>query len=350
MNRYRIWLDSYLEVERYLEYLSKKKAEREDPKVKENYKMCKALSFMIDDEVKNSFSLEEIDLITARYFDKDDFLMPIVEEIFSKDSAKVIKIGKPLVTYKANGTLRELDIVYDSPLLMEYAKKEHKNKKDKTNENKRIEDTEALQKFCNQLLSIIKDKTERCYILQPDDVDMASEKKQMIKRMLPKKMITGNQSFSPITLYETLKNYALSYDARCKKQEQGIATSQDDESLTHHQIAVYHSLRKDYKTLRNAVLLVKLYDEVSKKTKENENDYYDQMTLSFSSPYESFEYQEYLNTQNENDDILREMAEEKRNIQEQRSCHDEPIIDDYSFEETEKYVDTPLRKGLKKNG
>jgi len=78
---------------------------------------------------------------------------------------------------------------------------------------------------------------------------------------------------------------------------------------------------------------------------------YDEANNLAKAIQESKEYQDYLKTADENADILRLLAEENRKGQEEHFYYEEePIITDYSFEETEHYVTPSREKGLRKHG
>lgn len=340
MSRYRLWLDCFSDVFKYeMKYLKLSKALQNDPLIKRKYKMCESLQFVVDKQVKNRFSLIEIDSLLAGYQDESEFLQAFFHTT-KTNYKRDISSYHLLVTYKQNQELKELEQVYNSPLLQKYALLE----RGKKSSSRILKDTKELQQFCIRFLRLVEDQKSRKYVFCPFSTDLKIEyedSKKLAKYIPFSRMQGGRNPF-----YESLERYSEFYDRKWEKADSFLPTLQEDEALVEGQKQIYRILRSDYSTLRNAVLFMQTVEGIKEKEMSSsslDDGQYtfvvdDENKLSFMDATAKECYYEYLADMEENKDILAQLAlEQNETFRRKYEGEDEVLFDDYSFEETESF-------------
>ncbi len=339
MSRYRLWLDRFSDVFNYeMKYLTLSKALQKDPLVARKYKMCECLKFVVDHEVRDKFTLMEIDSLLAGYESEEEFLRAFFH-ITKKNYKKDISSYHLLVTYKQNSDLKELDLVYDSPLLQKYALLERGKKKS----SKILKDTPELEQFCTKLFRLVENEKTREYVFSPFSAFLKldyMDAKKLAKYIPCSKSVTERNP-----LYESLEKYTKYYDRKREKEDSFLPTSQESEALIEEQKQIYRILRSSYTTLRNTVLFMQTVEDIHKKETLSSATTIDgqlmfvageENSLHLFDPISFKNYQEYLNDVEENETILEKLAYEKEmEFKRKYESDEQGILDDYGFEEKE---------------
>lgn len=369
MGKYRLWLDSFEKVCKYgIPFLRLSKGLQETITMQQRYKNCQCLKFVVNREIRDTFSLTEIDSLTTGYSNEEEFLEALEKATNGKYKKKA-KEGL-VATHQYQKQVKQIDIVYNSPLLQKYAMLErHKaTSKVKANSSK-LKDTDQLQQLCVKLLRLVEEKNTRNYVLNPQELgeEVDKKEKQKLSQYLPKYRsfeTTDLEKYRQIydnQLYHQLDLYAKKYDAKKEKEAAGLSAYQEEQELIQGQNRVYNALRKDYRTLRSTILFLKTYEVVTEKLRQVDNqveEYDGQLELFSDStnqlhildPYAKAAHEEHEKIQIENADILAQIAYEN-NQKWQKKYEEEPaIIDDYSFEEREDREDVLIKKENRRYG
>ncbi len=323
MIKYNLWFSSLSKVQDQIlnfESLPKKKQQE---KIAMGYIPAKRLTFNVQNNPKDSFSLLEIDSLLARYKTREDFLKHLLAynyEISSK---------KPLIcTYKYQNQIKQLDLVFNSKLLYYYAILErNKTASDKkvkaplTDSNEKV--NAEFNKFALSLLKIAENPQTRKYITWPKEFlnDLYYYDKKSLQKNLPKGNTYRYKNEYRVvhTLHDALENYIRLYDITTKNKELGYYSSTISTELEEAQKDVYQTLRKDYQTLRSAIIFKQTVDKIENRQKFNNDSLDTQITyladennaLYIEDPTSRQAYIDYLKCEKENEAELRKFAQER---------------------------------------
>lgn len=360
MRIYRIWLDSFDVVAKYgMKFLSLSPDIKETHFMKQKYKNCECLKFKVDGMPQEMFNIYEIDSLFAGYRNKEEFLQKL--EKLPNEKYQKKKRDNLLVTYTHKEELKQLDLVFNSPLLLlsaVLARKEKIGKKEKTavSLDKKIlqQQEEEFQKLLHKLLSIAAKKETRAYIFSPLATKSLAPKEHLKKlsQYLPEPQIFDTKDTAKYrqifqnSLYQTLFLYAQAYDAKEEKERALLSTTEEDRNLLTCKGNVSRLLRKDYRTLRNAILFVKTFEEIKAREKEElakkEDEANEQLKLYISptsniqvlDPDTQARCEEIARIEKENEDLLKQYAAKDKAKWENKYKEEQVVEDDgYSFEE-----------------
>lgn len=348
MRRYQLWLDCFSDVEKYvMEYLKLSKIQQERFSIKRRYKACDCLKFLVDGHVRNRFTISEIDSLIAGYKSEEEFL----SVAHSTGNRYLRGSSHPLIaTYQYGGELRQMNLIYQSPLLQKYALIVRKNQR-----TTKLPDSVELDQFCLKLLRMVEDFDTRNYVLSPFAVpNILYEDAKELTDFLPRARNFQSQQLNVYQciyyndLYQSLSNYAKHFDQKEEKIRMGFPTSQEEEMLIADQKGVLSVLKKDYMTLRNAISFMKVYERVISRKEKVEEESMEQFQffagenkeLFVVDPYLHQMRQEQIETEIENADILRRYAQEdQKKWNEKYFGEEDDTLDSYAFEENDMDTD-----------
>ncbi len=355
MRRYRLWVDTFRNVSNYeLKYLSLPKNLQETVTMKQKYKQCECLKFRVEGKICDMFKLAEIDSLLAGYQDEEQFLEALSRVTFTPNLKKHHSYHL-LATSKQQRKLLQQDLVFNSPLLKQYAIWERKSS------SRPLKDSSQLQAFIVKLLRLVENPETRAYVLSPSSLssDISVEDTKRLNKYMPatkgrlevEKDICNWSVICPNPLYQALESYAKHIDSKVKKENDGLPAFYEEENLISDQQQVSRLLRRNYYTLRDTVLFMQTYQKIQEKLRQphTPTDCLDgQLMLDFCSGHPVLQEQlDYQETEAENADILAQIAEENKKKREilNRDDFSSGVFDDYSFEEREVYVEeSPVKR------
>lgn len=320
MGRYSLWLDPLIDVCKYeLRYLQLSKEKQNDPIIQKRFKMCNRLPFRVDGKLKNKFSIEEIDSLTAHYVDEASLLIALASlgTQYKKASLNYHLLG----TYKTNGQVKAIDLIYNSPVLAKYALLERKRQTKKLS-TKTLNDSQELKQFSSHLVAMIENKEIRDLVFDREQHLSSKECKKLRSYLPPTKMIAKqneegqfyNTRVDP--LYDTLQSYGRTYELyQARKQEENPVSLSNE--LAQMKESIYRILKTDYKTLRKTVLFVQTIEDIWERKKESlKQEEYQQIEFSTTEKKDLYIRKEspedYQSEMDANADILQELADERK--------------------------------------
>lgn len=359
MRIYRIWLDRFEIVSKYgMKLLSHSPQMQENSFMKQRYKMCECLKFNVGGVLEEVFSIYEIDSLFAGYNSEKEFLQKL--EKFPNEKYQRKKGNNLLVTYTYKEELKQLDLVFNSPLLKLsalLARREQNAKKGVQSDKKILQQQyeEEFQKLLNRLLNITENEETREYLFSPLNVESSAPTEQLKKlsKYLPPFQVlntintTTYRKICQNNLYQNLFLYAQAFDAKKGKERLYLSTTEEDKNLLIYKENISRLLRRNYQMLRNSILFVKTFEEIKKCEKEKliaqEDEDNKQLQLYINpttnrvhalDPYTQKVCDETAQIEEENQDLLRKYAYEAVEKW-QDKYNKEPLDEDdgYSFEE-----------------
>lgn len=327
MARYSLWVDSFNHVYDYEMIFSKlPKKERDKIDVQNNFTMCHRLKFNVSGSLRETFTLAEIDSLTAGY-ESEEKLLTLLGKKEYQENYHVNLNNHLIATYKANGTLKEAPLVFNSKLLQKYAIWERKKTKEKRDSRIPLPDTDELKQFCSELLDMATSEETRKYFKNPSLIsgELAKGEVGKFRKYLPEgnfyyKKDGSFYKYKSHTLKDAIAIYVRIYDIRMRKISHDEYSVNNDVEYEMAMNDVYQNLRKDYNHLRNAVLLVQLIKKIIDRKNFQQKSVDQQIefvsdsdnNLHILDPETRKNYIEFLKIERENADLLKQFAEESR--------------------------------------
>lgn len=324
MIKYCLWIDSFAKVKNQIlnfESLSKKEQKK---LIEKGFYPSQRLIFTDKGKQKDSFSLLEIDSLLTRFPSEEAFLNYLKKAHFNYEFSGQKHL---ICTYKYANIVKQADLIFDSQLLFYYSilerQKTAQDKKAKaplTESNQKAK--EELEKFYRKLLALARDNEKRMYITWPPNFmeTLSHTEKRHLHKYLKKGNTYRNKNeyYTVHTLHDALENYIHIHDIRLKNIRLNQSTLNDDIELLEAEKDVYQTLRKDYATLRNAVLFMQTVAKIEASKAFYQSDFDTQMTyiadennlLQLHDNDSRQAYIEYLKELKENAEELRKTAEE----------------------------------------
>lgn len=255
---YRLWLDCYSNI---LTYYRKERGE-----YYLSCKKCDPLKFKVKNQLKQDFSIKEVDSLTCTYQDEKEFLSQLRKKgnCYFKDES----IDHLLLTYhNHSGKIKQVPVLYHNKLLRDYAI----TSRDKS----KLDFTESISEFIEYIKEIAFHNTTAPYLLFPDKVrGITLEEKMLLKEPLPKD-IPYQVDKVRIGLTSYLKNYRRLSLEDCELN----SPLELDQELRFLNQKIYSGFLEDYQNLRSFMVWEENYQRVLKRQLQDEKDDATRMVL-----------------------------------------------------------------------
>lgn len=267
MKKYSLWFDNFKDVQTYeIKFLSFSKELQNDAAIRRHYKICNRLSFQVNGEIRDKFSIEEIDSLLTGYTSEDDFRRAL--STYSKNYN--INSKFPLIaTYKLRDEVKQLDLVYNSSLLQKYALLQRSRKKKKITD-KKLPKSNELQQFYQSLLRFVENTDTRELVFhplqQPYNISMAEA--QGLNQLLPPAIPNTSSS----SLRKVLEEYSDLFDLCEQKRQDFLPAMEEEYELRIKRTKIYDMICKDYQTLRKTILFMQRCQNIVQREKERQEE------------------------------------------------------------------------------
>lgn len=256
---YKLWLDSYNNVVAFY------------CKEKRNFysycKECYPLKFKSNNNLKDEFSIKEIDSLTCSFKNEEEFIKKLRnsgDRYISDSNEKHL-----LLTHVYHGYLKQDEIVYQDQLLKQYAI----NSRGK----KELKMTSELNQFIEYIKSLALNDITSDYILDPTNIDNLSfEEKRELKDTLPQDIYKRNNNYYNseqqvvrFGLSNLLKQYKIIKESYYTMED----TIELDEELAHINKQISSYFIENYQNLRKVIIWENKYkniliNKIDKETSE----------------------------------------------------------------------------------